>query len=432
MATIQVHSLKGKVQDAINYIIQESKTEAFICESKNCNMHCAGIQWKLEHEKGQYKRPSIYDDVVGYHFRQSFAADTVSKEEAFDIAKEWIEKILGNNHDYVIATHIDKKHIHTHIIVNPYSNVDGKKLRIFYKRDLKLFKDLSDEICLKHGLDILGERNAKYEKSYYEWMKKNSGDNHKDILRKAIDAVIGKVKDYDEFKSYLSKLGFIVEDGSEKDNNRKGLRIKIPNGKNMIRCNRLNKNEDGLGYTMEEIIKRIENNGVFITIKEVKDFLAADLNKSALEKERLSFYENCNIRISYKDSVFYTMSPYEKMIFAKRNNINKILKDIHEMNLKVYGISNLDVLKENRKQLQDRIDEITYQLKSNETALTQMMEQQMDDTLDISDSQLNDYIATRILPLREERENLKEEISKISEIINKSDQEIKKSKTFER
>lgn len=420
MATIGVHAIKGNVQDAINYIIRTDKTSPILCEAKNCNMHSAAIQWDLEKSKGRRRKTSSRDDVTGYHFRQSFLPGSISEEEAFEIAKEWIEKITQGNHDYVIATHRDTKHIHTHIIVNPRNNMTGKNINIFYKRDLSMFKQMSDEICKEHDLDILEPIQNAGSLSYYEWMMRNKGDNHKDIIRKAIDAVIPKVRDYAEFKAYLTKLGFTIEDGSEQNNNRQGLRIKVPNGTKFVRCKNI---ED---CSLDDVMKRIENNGIFVTTSEVKSFLGTDFNQKQLEAQRLSFYQESNIKTNFKDNTYYQMTGYEKMLFAKKNSIDKMLKEIHEMNLKITGLKNMETLKDKRTQLQNRIDEVVKQLRVNEAKLQDIMSQQMEGTLNISESELNAFIAERILPLREEKQNLKYEISKLSEIINKTDAAIER------
>ncbi len=422
MATIGVHAIKGNVQDAINYIIRKDKTSPVLCQAKNCNMYCAGIEWDMENTKCRRRKKSSRDDVTGYHFRQSFSPDSVSEEQAFEIAKEWIEKVTQGNHDYVIATHSDTKHIHTHIIVNPRNNKTGKNINIFYKRDLPMFKQMSDEICKAHDLDVLEAIQNAGSLSYYEWMQRNKGDNHKDIIRKAIDTVIPKVKDYGEWKAYLTKLGFIIEDGSEQGNNRKGLRIKVPNSGKFIRSKNI-----GDGYSLEDVMSRIENNGVFVTTSEVKDFLGTDYNKKQLEDQRLNFYQESNIKTNFKENTYYQMTRYEKMVFAKNKDIEKMLKEIHEMNLVITGIKNMGALKESRLKLQNRIDEVVKQLRINEAKLEDIMSQQMEGTLNISELEMNEFIEERILPLREEKQNLKYEIAKLSEIINKAEAAIDRS-----
>lgn len=426
MATIGVHAIKGNVQDAINYIINEEKTESIVCESKNCNMYSAGIEWKLQTNRGKRRNVSIRDDVVGYHFRQSFAEGTVNLEEAFEITKEWIEKITQGNYDYVIATHKDKKHIHTHVIVNPISNIDGKKMNIFYKKDVSVFKKISDDICLSHNLQVLDLDGKGISRSYYEWQMKNKGDSHKEIIRKAIDNVIPIVKDFNEFKGYLTKLGFTVEDGSEEGNNRKGLRIKVPNGKRFIRCNSI-LDDSSQAYTFEEIMTRIENNGVFITTKEVNNFLGSEYSKKQIQEKRAAFYEDSNIKLNFKETVYSNMSSFEKMLFAKKRNITKMLKEIHEMNIKNYGASRLGELKDQRSQLQDRINNVTKLLSENEASFKEMMQMRMDDILNISDGEVDEYLSDRILPLRQEKEVLKKEIAHLSEIINKTETAIRKN-----
>ena len=115
-----------------------------------------------------------FDHRVGYHFQQSFAPGTVTKEQAMQITQEWIEDISNGQYDYVMALHTDKyyeglPHYHVHIIVNPKNKVTGKNWDIYYKRDVNKFKDSSDRICASHGLDII-ENYKNVSKSYYEWM----------------------------------------------------------------------------------------------------------------------------------------------------------------------------------------------------------------------------------------------------------------------
>ena len=425
MATVGVHALKGNVQNAINYIIQKCKTEPNICESLSCNMHCAGIEWELKNNRGRQGRKTMVDDVVGYHFHQSFAAGTVTKEEAFEIAKEWMDRILNGKYDYVIATHKDTEHIHTHIIVNPYHNESGRKMRIFFKKDLPVFKELSDQVCKEHGLDVLDPVNVKYERTYYEWLMKNKGDSHKDRIRKALDYAIANVKDYQELKQYLTQLGFTVEDGSEEGNNRLGLRIKAPNKQYFVRCNRILCDEGGT-YSLEEVKQRIEENGVFVSKPEIKELIGTSMNKKQMNEAQLSFYEKSNIKLGFKESGYYNMSSSERMLLAKRNNILKMVDEINDRNAKGYMLDHLEEFRNQRSELQDRIDEVTRQLRINESNLHDILRQRMENVLHVSDQEIDDSVENRITPLREEKELLKKEISELSESINKADHIINK------
>lgn len=426
MATVRVHAIKGNVQNAINYIIQKNKTKDYLCESNHSNMYCAGIEWKLKAENGKKRKSSVIDDVVGYHFQQSFKQGTVTEDEAFEISKKWIEKITQGKYDYVIATHVDTAHIHTHIIVNPYRTTDNKKLNIFYKRDLNLFKKLSDDICKEHGLEILEPVNVKYERTYYEWLTKNRGDNNKEIIKKTIDHIVPKVKDYDEFKRYMIKMGFTVEDGSEEGNNRQGLRIKVPNSKYFIRCNRILGQNNEPNYSYERIVERISNNGVYISSKEVTDFLQNDYTKKEIRDRRYSFYQDSNVQLSYEEMQYFKMSSYERMLHLKWKQIDKMFNEFHEMGELIYNLDHLDEMKLERKEMQDYLDDVSKQLRLNEKKYENMLEMRMEGILDMSDEQMQRFIDERILPLREQKQKLKREISNRSEIINKTENKVRK------
>lgn len=215
MATIGVHSLFGNIQKAVDYIVDENKTEPGLCEGKNINPAIAKYDWSSN--ANSFNNQTSYDTVNGYHFRQAFELESVTPEEAFQISKEWIEAITGGNHNYVISVHTDKGHIHTHIIVDPLNNKTKKRWRIFYKRDINEFKKISDRICQEHGLNILGDPSQTHSKSYYEHMMAKSKPTNKEIIKSSIDKAISLVSSYDEFKEYLLKLGFEIEDGL--DNN---------------------------------------------------------------------------------------------------------------------------------------------------------------------------------------------------------------------
>lgn len=216
MATTRVWALKGSVQKAVDYICDEVKTEGAYVYSTSAPPSVTGMEWGSS-ELNNKKNRDAFNSTVGYHFQQSFAPGTVTKEQAMQIAKEWIDDITDEQYDYVMALHTDKyyeglPHYHVHIIVNPKNKESGKNWDIYYKRDVNKFKDSSDRICLEHGLDIIEEYRGA-SKSYYEWMMSKKGDSYREIIKKTIETVIPKIHDYDQFKAYLTKLGFEVRDG---------------------------------------------------------------------------------------------------------------------------------------------------------------------------------------------------------------------------
>lgn len=219
MAIVKCHALKGNVQTAINYIINPDKVAAGCVGSKGVNINVAGLSWSIRQSaNNKSKSSSSLDNVTGYHFIQSFPFDSITADEANDMAKEWIDNFLQDNYDYVLATHVDQRHVHTHIIVNSMNNITGKQMDMFFRRDIEILRKMSDEVCKAHGKETIETKN-RYSKPYYEWMQKNQGDTYKDIVRKTIDDIIPKVKNTNEFILYLRSLGFEVEVGDDKKSN---------------------------------------------------------------------------------------------------------------------------------------------------------------------------------------------------------------------
>lgn len=520
MATIRCWALHGNINNAINYVINPNKTDnGMLVESTSQRPEISGYCWKAQ-EKIRPEYEGDFTDIVGYHFQQSFEAGSITPDEALEISKEWIEKITGGQHDYVLAVHIDQAdrkknpHIHTHIIINPRNKVTDKKMQIFYKKDIPTFKEISDRICVEHGKKVLREPKGQ-GKTYYEWMLENQGDSLKEVISKTIDTVIPKVKDYDEFKMYLTKLGYEIEDGLNNqpdpdifeftadislfndklstENNyyiripstndyisvpkkkgrwlqndvtyslkfglderlvrydsdglpkaeitgedlrsyfedktresigRKGLRIKVPHSKKFIRCQNIKSNEDGDGYSLNEVIERIENNGRYASDPEVLKLIGSDqVTKDSLNR----FYEEANIRTKWMNSKYYKMSKKERYIDFKTNEIQNRLNEIHERRKGADDILVIDELKKNRSALQNDLREINTELSKQEAYYEQIQMDRLADLLEASEKEIEEYAVINIVPLQETRRKLKDEISSLSLRINRAENKVRKA-----
>ncbi len=222
MAYVKGHGLRGNVQRAIDYIVNEAKTRGGNLVSWNSisgtTPSTMGLNWdirKLEIEKRDHRKKS---DLVGYHIEQSFASGEIDGNEAHRIGQEFVEQLTQGEYDYVIATHVDQNHIHNHIIINPINNKNDAYWNIYWKKDLKKFRAISDELCIEHGLSII-EHPKQTNRTYYEWMMSRHGDTERDIVRKMLDELVDKVTDYSQLKTCLLHLGFQVEDGLEDEMN---------------------------------------------------------------------------------------------------------------------------------------------------------------------------------------------------------------------
>lgn len=213
----KVHSLRGDVSKAIDYIINDEKTEPWLIGTNyGVVPEYVGMYWK-----NKWKEEGYRGDTVGYHFIQSFDDPDLKPEQIYELANEWIERCTKGKHDYVIAVHKNTNHTHAHIIVNPVNRETKKGWSIYYKKELKEFRKINDQICEKYGLEILPPSEKVQSNSWWKFQNRSKGDTDMEVIRKAIDYVVPRVKDYNDFKLYLNKIGFEVEDGStvERDSN---------------------------------------------------------------------------------------------------------------------------------------------------------------------------------------------------------------------
>ena len=180
------------------------------------------------------------NDVIAYQFRQSFKPGEVTAEEANRIGYEFAERFLKSRHAFIVCTHINRHHIHNHVIWNSTTLDCSRKFRNFWN-STKAVRRLSDTICMEHGLSVV-ENPARKGMTYDKWLGGSAKISNREILRKAIDEVpMQKPKNMDEFLRLLEEKGFTVKRG-------KHITLKYKDFKKAIRMDSL-----GDGYTEEDI-----------------------------------------------------------------------------------------------------------------------------------------------------------------------------------
>lgn len=180
------------------------------------------------------------NDIIAYQFRQSFKPGEVTAEEANRIGYEFAERFLKGRHAFIVCTHINRHHIHNHVIWNSTTLDCSRKFRNFWN-STKAVRSLSDTICMEHGLSVI-ENPARKGMTYDKWLGGSAKVSNREVLRKAIDEVLTqKPRDMDEFLSLLEEKGFTVKRG-------KHIALKHENFKKAIRMDSL-----GDGYTEEDI-----------------------------------------------------------------------------------------------------------------------------------------------------------------------------------
>ena len=179
------------------------------------------------------------------HYIQSFdPKDNISPELAHRIGRTLARKAFGENCQVVIATHLDKGHLHNHIIINTYG-IDGIKFNA-NKKTLDTIKEISDRVCLAFGIQPYDKSKGKSKTiEYNEWEHKRRGTSWKEKIRAEIDRIIGYVKNVDELLAELEMLGYTIKRG-------KYISVKAPEQQRAVRLKTL-----GEDYTHENLASRI-------------------------------------------------------------------------------------------------------------------------------------------------------------------------------
>ena len=199
------------MQDALDYAANRDKTEQSCFESSYaCTLETAFADMRQTKERWHKS-----GGVQGYHLVQSFAAGEVSPELAHQIAKELADRVLGGQYEYVIGTHLNTDHIHSHIVWNSVSCVDGKKYRSNYKSYVTEIRAVSDELCRKYKLSIIDTENSNHvAKPYAEWLaEKNNQPTWRTAIRQDVDEAIQQSLTWRQFLTVLDRKGYEVRMG---------------------------------------------------------------------------------------------------------------------------------------------------------------------------------------------------------------------------
>lgn len=249
MAITKIHPIKSTINLAIRYITQGDKTdEKILISTNNCEPFTAHIRFNKTRDYYQTK-----GTVLARHLIQSFYPGEVTQEKAHEIGQALCDKILNFDYEYVLATHIDKGHIHNHIIFNNVSYKNGKCYQS-NKRTYHKIRDVSDELCKENGLIVIDEFYESYKKrfktkgkSWYEYNQHKQGKSWKSKLAFDIDNAIIKAKDFEDFKSIMTSKGYEIKEG-------KHIAFKHKDKERFTRCKTI-----GEDYVEDRIKERIKN-----------------------------------------------------------------------------------------------------------------------------------------------------------------------------
>lgn len=233
---------KTDLSAELEYITNENKTIGVLVDGINCDAASAYAEMNATKQ-----RWSKCGGVLGYHLIHSYAPGEVTPEQAHAIGLEFARRLLGERYEVVVATHIDREHLHCHILFNSVSFVDGRKYRNSFKDYYGDIRGISNEVSAAHGLSVI--QPAEHGKHYAEWNAEQSGRTTvRDLIRRDIDRAIASAFTLKTFWTELERMGYTVKRGS----NVKHTAVKPPGGTRFVRLSGL-----GAGYSEDEIKERL-------------------------------------------------------------------------------------------------------------------------------------------------------------------------------
>ena len=281
---------------ALDYVMNPEKTQrGRLVGAVNCQADMAFEQ--MMDTKKQFGKT---DKRQGYHIILSFKEDEVEPDRAFKITQKFVAEYLGDAYEAVFVVHDNTDHVHSHIVFNSVSFVDGKKYR-YEKGDwAKYIQPITNKLCQEYGLSIIDVEDGSKEKqheNYKDWSEYREGSFvWADMIKRDLDACILQANDFSGFLELLSEKGYEVKQG-------KYLAVRPQGMTRFRRCKTLGEN-----YSQEAIVERIA-------------------------KEDLSFYQSQNeekqaaiVKCYVKRYRRAKMSGLQKRYYAKLYRIGKLKK----------------------------------------------------------------------------------------------------------
>ena len=196
---------------AIAYILNPEKTdEKLLVSSYGCASETAAREFEWTRKIAEQKGMNPVR-IIARHVIQSFEIGEVTPELAHEIGKQFADEILGGKYEYVLTTHIDKDHVHNHLIFNAVDFMDYHAYKS-YKRIYYDMREVSDRLCKENGLSVIPPSQNK-GMSYKEYTEAKRGTSWKQKLKQTIDRLVITAKDYDDFLRLMQEAGYEIKTG---------------------------------------------------------------------------------------------------------------------------------------------------------------------------------------------------------------------------
>jgi len=211
MAVTKIKAIRGTLSKAIAYILNPEKTdEKLLVSSYGCASETAAREFEWTRKRAEQKGMNPVR-IIARHVIQSFEIGEVTPELAHEIGKQFADEILGGKYEYVLTTHIDKDHVHNHLIFNAVDFVDYHAYKS-YKRIYYDMREVSDRLCKENGLSVIPPSQNK-GMSYKEYTEAKRGTSWKQKLKQTIDRLVITAKDYDDFLRLMQEAGYEIKLG---------------------------------------------------------------------------------------------------------------------------------------------------------------------------------------------------------------------------
>ena len=241
MAVTKIKPIKSTLSKALDYIQNPDKTDGkMLVSSFGCSYETADIEFEYTLSQALGKGNNL-----AFHLIQSFEPGEVDYETAHKIGKQLADAVTKGQHEYVLTTHIDKGHVHNHVIFCAANFVDHRKYNS-NKRSYDGIRNMSDKLCRENGLSVVVPGKGSKGKSYAEYQAEKTGTSWKGKLKTAIDALIPQVSSFEELLQRLQAAGYEIKPG-------KYISCRAPGQERFTRLKTL-----GADYTEDALKERIE------------------------------------------------------------------------------------------------------------------------------------------------------------------------------
>ena len=241
MAVTKIKPIKSTLSKALAYIQNPAKTEEkMLVSSFGCSYETADIEFAYTLSQALEKGNNL-----AHHLMQSFEPGEVSYEKAHEIGRQLADAVTKGQYEYVLTTHIDKGHIHNHVIFCAVNFIDHRKYNS-NKRSYYGIRNISDRLCRENGLSVVVPGKGSKGKSYAEYQAEKTGTSWKGKLKVAVDALIPQASDFADFLRLLQAAGYEIKPG-------KYISCRAPGQERFTRLKTL-----GADYTEEAITERIK------------------------------------------------------------------------------------------------------------------------------------------------------------------------------